>query len=113
MTSFSDKDDLRFWIATIRHGAVALDWRSRSWDVAIVCHLGPPSKRRCTRREVVATWATYIAQAWQGIANLVMTFGYANGGSLMMRMILSPDGVDDNGDCRAAGRNTSADGNVG
>jgi hypothetical protein len=87
MTSSSDKDNLHFRIATIRHGAIALDWCSSSWDVAIVCHLGPPSKRRCTGREVVATWATFTAQVWQGIANLVMTFGYANGGSLMMRMI--------------------------
>ncbi len=89
MTSFSNMNVLCFRIATIRHGAVALDWRSCSWDVAIVCHLGPPSKRRCTGREVVATWATYIAQAWQGIANLVMTFGYANGGPLMRMILLS------------------------
>ncbi len=93
VTRYGDKDDLRLWKLQLFAKLPSplcqepLDWPSRSWDIAKLCHLGPPSKCRCTGKEVEATWAPSIAQARQGIANLVMMFGYAHGGYLMTRTI--------------------------
>jgi hypothetical protein len=72
-----------------------LNWCSNHWDVAVVC-LSPQNAGAATGK-VATTWALPITQAQQGIANLVMLFGYAHASYLMVKVTPSPDGVDNDG----------------
>ncbi len=71
----------------------SLNWCSCHWKHCLVCHLGPSSKRRCSReRSAIDLGPRHCPGATEN-ENLVMMFGYAHGGYLMARTTPSPDGV--------------------
>jgi hypothetical protein len=78
-----------------------LNWCSHHWDVAVVCL--SPQNAGAAAGKVAATWALPIAQAQQGIANLVMLLGYAHARYLMVKVAPSSDGVDND-----SGRHTAS-----
>jgi hypothetical protein len=96
ITRFNDKDDLHLWKLQLFTVPLSpffkepLSWRSRHWDVAVVCNLGHPSKcRRSRERSGGDLGPLHCPGAAKTCKSFVM-FDYAHGEYLMVKTIPPP-----------------------